>query len=296
MVRCANEMKHFLSSFLTLWVTLSLVDLSSAAKILSISFVSSKSHFIVYKPLLHALADRGHEITIASPIAPDGERKNVKHYQLYNPEADVQTALPNMFELKEQTSSSIYTYLANPFWQFITMFEAGCKKGYESPIFEQVKKEKYDLIIFTPLFNDCLYGLIHELNTTTVLLSQVAILPWVAETFGAPTLPSFNPLLFYGFSDEMNFWERVINFVGIIYYQATLKLYYYPLAERLYRHYVNPNAPSVREIEKNASLILVNSHINFVPPRPMMADIIEVGGMHMKPPKDLPKVINIVAV
>ena len=248
----------------------------------------------MYKPLLHALADRGHEVTIASPIGPDKERKNVKHYQLYNPDDHASTTLPNMFELKEQTSSSIYTYIANPFWQFMPMFAAGCKKGYESPILEQIKKEKYDLIIFTPLFNDCLYGLIHQLNTTTVLLSQVVIVPWVAESFGAPTLPSFTPLLFYGFTDEMDFWERVINFLGIIYYQATLKLYYNPFAEKIYRHYVNPNAPSVKEIEKNASLILVNSHINFIPPRPLMADIIEVGGMHMQPPKTLPKVFIVI--
>ena len=286
-------LKNLVGTLLTLWVVLNHVNESCGAKILAISFFQSKSHFITYKPLLYALADRGHEVTIVNPLKPEKERKNVKHYQVYDLNVLEQSTMPNLFEMKEQLgSSSLSTYIANPFLQFISMFQAGCKQGYESPLIDEIRKEKYDLIFFIPVFNECLYGLIHELNTTTVLFSQLTVLiqPWTAETFGAPTLPSFTPLLNYGFTDEMNFWERVINFLGMIYFQTVLKFYYYPIAEGFYRHYINPNAPSVKEIEKNASLMLVNSHINFIPPRPMMADIIEVGGMHLKDPNPLPKV------
>lgn len=46
--------------------------------------------------------------------------------------------------------------------------------------------------------------------------------------------------------------------------------------------------PSVEELERNISLILVNTHRSISPPRPAMPGIINVGGAHIRPPKPLP--------
>ncbi|KAJ6630489.1 UDP-glucuronosyltransferase 2B10, partial [Pseudolycoriella hygida] len=42
---------------------------------------------------------------------------------------------------------------------------------------------------------------------------------------------------------------------------------------------------SIKEIEKNASIVLMNSQISFSSPRPYLPDMIEVGGLHLVPPK-----------
>ena len=268
-----------------------LIQFSSGAKILSINFISSKSHFIVYSPLLYGLADRGHEVTIFTPDPPGEARKNVRHIQVYDTKAVANKTL-NLYTQREQTGN-VWKYLNCNFWSFLSYVEAGCRRGFEHPFTNELLKENFDLVILTPLYNECLYGLLHKMNVSVVLFNQVSILPWQAESFGAPTLPAFSPLLYYGFSDQMNFVERVINFLGMVYFEGVLEFYYNPAMERLYREYVDAKAPPLKEIERNSSLILANSHIAFVPPRPMMPDIIEVGGLHLRPPNSLPKVCQI---
>jgi len=60
--------------------------------------------------------------------------------------------------------------------------------------------------------------------------------------------------------------------------------------EAIYRQKLNDsNIPSVSEIMRNTSLILSNSHVSLMKPKPFLPDIVEVGGMHCRPPKPLPK-------
>lgn len=48
--------------------------------------------------------------------------------------------------------------------------------------------------------------------------------------------------------------------------------------------------PDVAEIAKNISLVLVNQHYSFTGPKPLSNQLIEVGGLHLKPSKPIPKV------
>lgn len=50
------------------------------------------------------------------------------------------------------------------------------------------------------------------------------------------------------------------------------------------------DVPDVATIAKNISLILVNQHYSFTGPRPLSNQVIEVSGIHIKPPKPLPQV------
>jgi glucuronosyltransferase len=123
-----------------------------------------------------------------------------------------------------------------------------------------------------------------------MFIFAVPVMPWVAGAFGNPSLPSHNPLLhFYAYSDEMSFLERAHNFLGLIYYNYVRNYRYNPAMEAVYKEYF-PSAPSVRDIERNASLVLSNSHASLNYPRPLLPDIVETGGMHCRAAKPLPKV------
>ncbi len=51
--------------------------------------------------------------------------------------------------------------------------------------------------------------------------------------------------------------------------------------------------PSVEELEKSISVMLVNSHISVSPPRPSMPGLINIGGAGIRPPKALPVDIQV---
>lgn len=50
------------------------------------------------------------------------------------------------------------------------------------------------------------------------------------------------------------------------------------------------NMPSVVEISKKISLMLVNTHYSLSGPRPLSPQVIEVGGVHIKEPKAIDEV------
>ena len=203
----------------------------------------------------------------------------------------------NPFEFRQHAKATFVNLLFNPFLFVGSMFESICHKSYALPVVEQVMKDNYDLIFFTPFFNECLYGLLYKLNTTVILFQQVSTLQWVSGNLGTPSPPSFVPLVLNGFTDQMTYLERLMNLMGIVYNWTILNYFYNPKMEAIYREYFNDSTiPSIQEIEKNVSIVLANSHVSITRPRPLMPDIIDVGGLHLEPSKPLPKVWKIIKI
>jgi glucuronosyltransferase len=264
----------------------SLPEGGSAAKILSIAIVSSKSHKITYDLLLEELAGRGHEVTVLSPIPSDRKIKNLREILTLDAELymkDKQES-PNFYEMKEKGDN------LNPFIM-IDLLTKVCNVTYDLPHVQELLKEKFDLVLIPALFNECAAGMAYKLNTSLVLISPVSAPAWVSGVLGTPSPASFVPNIFTGFGDKMTFYERTINFLATAGLSAVQYLSFKPAMEAVYRDKLNdPNIPSSDDIFRNASLILSNSHFSLSKPRPFLPDVVEVGGMHCRPAKPLPKV------
>jgi glucuronosyltransferase len=100
---------------------------------------------------------------------------------------------------------------------------------------------------------------------------------------------SFVPSAMLPFRDEMTFMERLINF-----FINNILVLVMPLAmggksEAVYRKELGEDLPSLAELQRNASMMFTNSHFTQTFPRPLLPDVIEIGGMHCQPAKALPK-------
>jgi len=73
------------------------------------------------------------------------------------------------------------------------------------------------------------------------------------------------------------------------------QLFHLPTQNAVLHKFFNytDNLPSVWELEYKTSLVLLNSHLSFSYPKPLMPNYVQVGGMHVKPPKKLPQVRNV---
>lgn len=276
-------------------LSLNQIDSVDGAKILSFSFMSSKSHKITYEPLLRELARRGHQVTVLSPISSKNET-NFVNIPTVDPELAFGNA-PNFFEMK-QYMNPLVTAVFNPFLMMRGLMTPVCKMGYSLPIIYKVLEEKWDLVFFTPLFNECLYGLVHKLNTTTVLYTQTTVPTWIADNLGSPNPPSHVSSMLVGYEERMSLWQRTFNYFRTFYDWAIMNWFYFPAMEATYRDAFNdPRMPGIKEIERNASILLMNSQISFSSPRPYLPDMIEVGGLHLAPanpvqPKELDDFLN----
>lgn len=143
--------------------------------------------------------------------------------------------------------------------------------------------ETFDLFLYEVFVNDGLLGLAQHFKVPTVGFSTLGTTRWVQEYTGSPLPDSYLPHLLLGFSDRMTITQRLINGIANAYEEVMLQVIFYPLMGRIYNRYIADPKPSFREVRKSAvSLVLLNHHISLSGAKPLMSNVIEAGGMHLK--------------
>jgi glucuronosyltransferase len=107
---------------------------------------------------------------------------------------------------------------------------------------------------------------------------------------GNPYNPSYIPAAGTSFSDQMSFSERLINVIANVAMKITFSVAERIVTEGYVNKHIGNDVPPLSDIARNTSLLLVNTHFSLNRPRPLVPGIVEVGGLHLKPPKKLPKV------
>lgn len=99
------------------------------------------------------------------------------------------------------------------------------------------------------------------------------------------------PTLGTTFSEQMNVFERIVNsFTGMfaIYFRNQHIL---PKIDSLAAQiWTNVTLPPIKQIERNVSLFITNTHSTMYHNYPKSNAIIEAAGLHLVPPKPLPEV------
>lgn len=150
------------------------------------------------------------------------------------------------------------------------------------------RSKPFDLIVTEFFATDCILGVSHVMQVPFVGLSSCALMPWHYDRVGQPDSPSYIPSEFGTFSERMSFWERFENWIVT----RSSKLLYRIVEwndNRLLAAKFGDGIPDVREIARNTSLILVNQHYTLSGARPLVPAVVEVGGVHIKKMKPLPK-------
>jgi glucuronosyltransferase len=156
------------------------------------------------------------------------------------------------------------------------------------------KDKQFDLIIMEAFFNDCFLGFAHKFNTPVVQVCSFGGAEWMSNWIGNPHPQAYVPGAFTTYSDRMTFWERLVNTLNGVFGGIGRKYYYLPQQDAIARKYFNytDDLPPISELETSTTLVLLNHHFSLSYPKPLMPNMVQVGGMHIKPAKTLPKVIS----
>lgn len=154
-------------------------------------------------------------------------------------------------------------------------------------------KQNFDLMI-TETFNTRLFlALAYKLQIPFVTVSSSILFPFPAYDIGSPINPSYIPSVLSCHSSKMNFWERLDNVYTTLVTSFAMEYFFNAKSEEFKRKYFGEDIPPLRELAKNTSLVIINSHFTVNQPRPWVPAMIEVGGMFVKPTsKPLPQVSN----
>lgn len=146
------------------------------------------------------------------------------------------------------------------------------------------RKPHFDVVLIETLFCEefIMYG--QYFNAPVISISAVLESIEMRGFSAMPALKSFSPEEFNGYSDDMNFWQRMNNMLS--YFVITRE--YSKAWEQAERRSqllfpTIENQPSLDQLKRNISLIILNSHSSLGFSRPLMPNMIEVGGLAINP-------------
>jgi glucuronosyltransferase len=154
------------------------------------------------------------------------------------------------------------------------------------------KDQHFDLIITEAFNNDCVLGFVHKFKAPLIQVVTFGGTAWMGDWVGNPSPYSYVPDPFQNFADRMDFCERVLNTIGITFQKMSRFFYFLPKQQAIMEKYFGEFAPipTISELHSSTSLLLLNHHFSISYPRPLMPNVVQVGGMHVKPAKKLPEV------
>ncbi|XP_055537533.1 UDP-glycosyltransferase UGT4-like [Wyeomyia smithii] len=267
-------------------IVIALSDVVNSAKILCLFPTGSKSHVLGPQTLLKHLASRGHEVTMVSAFPLS---KPVKNYRdVYVP---IQSGFDTMMS-KFMQGGSRNMFRMMPVVAKISMDYNN--DTLNSPQFQQlVREERFDLAILGYFMNGFIVG-VGSLLKCPVVMYISAGFNQVVNFVGNPQEIASVPHLFLGNKNPMTFMDLVKNTLlsvfeagFITYIESVTKSYYY------YNFPTEKGFPTYEEAKLNISLMLCNAYFTQTVPRPMLPNVIEVGGLQIKSkPDPLPQDIQ----
>lgn len=259
-------------------------------KILALFTFPGKSHFEVFKPLLGQLVVRGHEVTLVSPHCLDVNATSYRHVDL----RDAYEPLVSVVGFEEGTHD-LWGKLGEP----VAISTMGTQVCQASLNHESVRNllasganNKFDLILLE-LFNSvCDVAYTKHFHSPFIGLTSHIPMSWTHSLVGNPNNPAYSASMLSFGSDDMTFDERVENVILTVWalvvhwYHSTVVL------DPIARERFGQDLPSLGRMANNVSLVLAYAHFSVTRPKPAVPALIDVLGMHVGKPKQLPEVIR----
>ncbi|OXA57179.1 UDP-glucuronosyltransferase 2B20 [Folsomia candida] len=281
-------MGHFVPVASSLFIiVVAFTQIASAERILFILPLATRSETHLFTPLAKELALKGHNITFVTPSPSNIKLNNFKEIVPIAPFVleDFDNVATDPIESRRRSRNKLAWIMSFEF-QFI--FD-GCHAVFNNPEFQALLEEQFDLLIISSNFNNCFDGLVHKFQAPFISMSSMPVSGFIAQMTGMRMPPSFVPNPMLEFSDDMTFWQRLVNSLMTWTFNFLFVRVVVPSNTEIYRKYLGQDYPDVAQIESGVSMIFSNSHFSINSPRPVFPDIVEIGGIHCRGAEPLPQ-------
>lgn len=160
--------------------------------------------------------------------------------------------------------------------------------------FIQSETNTFDLVMIESFCQEYSVALGHKFQAPVINLSPAMVWVSMSKWLHLPSSFSYIPDCCIGVTDDMSFLDRLKNTITGVIEMYVEDYFYMPKMKALMDEYFNYNGwksrPSLEHMLSNVSLTLMNANHAIGVCRPLTPGVIEVGGMHIKDPKPLPRV------
>ncbi|XP_017033184.1 UDP-glycosyltransferase UGT5-like [Drosophila kikkawai] len=290
------QFRRALHIFLLSLVALQQLDLGAGSRILAAYFFPSKSHFMMTNAIIRELVKRGHEVTFITPFSLAKEKLGPNYKEIVIPQYDFWP------ETQELTNTNTVLEMSDlPNLTFVRLvYIMGLRStdfAFEQPGVKELinakdKVGKYDLLLAPQFYNEGALILGHLYQIPIITTSSYGFANFFSQMVGIVSPWSFVPNAFMPYSDRMTLWERIGNVANSGIEDLMREFSYYPKQDAILQKHFSKlldRVPSVKELERNISAILLNNYMPLASPRPISYNMIQVGGLHIQSPKTLPE-------
>ncbi|XP_050682126.1 UDP-glycosyltransferase UGT5-like isoform X2 [Leptidea sinapis] len=244
------------------------------------------------------LSRRGHNVTVITAYKENEHPPN--YHQIKVQATSVWDSLgferPNVFSMADLSDEVFHQNFLWPGGLAIT------EMALASPAVQELLRSdaKFDLVISEQFFQEAFYVLAHKYEAPLALVTSFGNcmkhnffirnpLQWSTVTYELLMLD--NPKSFFG---------RLRNMYFSLYELFWWKYWYLSKQEELMRKYIPAlpqPIPNLVDIQKNASLMLVNRHFSVDSSIAYLPNVVEIGGVHITKtnttlPKDLQTILD----
>nr|XP_027223434.1 UDP-glucuronosyltransferase 2B14-like [Penaeus vannamei] len=256
-----------------------LAPLERPYKILMLLPVGTKSHKNFFTSVADALGERGHKVVMLSSYPASSKNPNVTEIDHGLRDFDVENM--NLFEARDDPTGG-FSLLED-------ILPAMAKKLYKIPVVTELydKRKMYDLIIVDHMMNEMIYPFVHE--RTYMTIAAFGMDACHSAVLGNVQNPAYVSGMLEEYPSPLGLKHRFLNLMQHILMPFYLR--HWSLVPKIQKEIsdIFPDLPPLLDIERNQSLTLINSHFSMEVAVPLLPSQVEVGAIHCRPAKPLPK-------
>lgn len=262
------------------------VPILKAARILAVFPTPSISHQIAFRPLVHELAKRGHDVVVLTtdPVYSKGNTPpNLTEIDVHDVSYSIWRQELINGAMKPGVKENLKIQMETVDNSIIKIFEEQIKTDE----MQNILKQKFDLLIIEAHVLPAL-GLKHVFQVPVIQMSSFLPMTRDLENFGATTNPAVYPSAFRQKFNNITLWENITDLYNhyVIYFKY---LTVYLKREELLKRLFGPNVPSLNQLIDNIDMLFLNCYPIWDNNRPVPPSVIYLGGIHNNHQKDLPQ-------
>ncbi|XP_063914602.1 UDP-glycosyltransferase UGT5-like [Zophobas morio] len=243
--------------------------------------IASHSHQVVYQPVWRELSLRGHQVTVFTP----NPLKNATLTNLTEIDMSSTYDIWRQDYIGEKLAKERYMAAAE-YWMMTKIEEITeeCFKKVQT-MFEHTD---FDLVIVES-FDPLVYSLGCKFRVPFITISSCGVFLQTHDAVGNPTHPVLSPDLFVNVMEKFDLFKKIGSTVHDWWYRVFYYWYFLPRADKIAKRYWGRDCPYLGDLERNVSLILMNTNSLLHPVRPLLPNVVEMGKMHITSEKPLPR-------
>ncbi|XP_047539339.1 UDP-glucosyltransferase 2-like [Vanessa atalanta] len=257
------------------------------ARILAYFPTPSISHQVVFRPIIHELARRGHEVTVVTtdPVFTKGN-------PLANlTEIDVHDVSYSKWRdvLKHHTGNKddVLNQIRMIFERLAIILDAQMETPQVKNMLKNKDRKYFDLLILEAC-NRPLFGITQMFDAPTIVISSFGAVPVQYSAMGAPMHPLIYPTLGRQKLYNLTLWDKFLEMFKYVAFDiivSTTEAFDY----QIMRKHFGSEVPSYHELGKRIQMMFLNEHPIWADNHPVPPSIVYIGGIHQAVEKELPK-------